>query len=164
MFEENIGLAYYIAYSYFKYSNSLTFQDYEDLKQEAIIELWKASLDYKDIGYKFQTYANKRIRRRLYHVLNKIPINISRTEKEAYTVDFDKNIMLEEISKALDKINIDNIKTVRSDLGKYATILKLEGATDTEIARLLNSNSSNVKRSIETTINRLKIILRIKES
>ena len=164
MFEENIGLAYYIAYSYFKHSNSLTFQDYEDLEQEAIIELWKASLDYKDIGYKFQTYANKRIRRRLYHVLNKTPINISRTEKEAYTVDFDKNIMLEEISKALDKINIDNIKTVRSDLGKYATILKLEGATDTEIARLLNSNSSNVKRSIETTINRLKIILIIKES
>ena len=164
MFEENIGLAYYIAYSCFKHSNNLTFQDYEDLKQEAIIELWKASLGYKGIGYKFQTYANKRIRRRLYHVLNKIPINISRTEKEAYTVDFDKNIMLEEISKALDKINIDNIKTVRSDLGKYATILKLEGATDTEIARLLNSNSSNVKRSIETTINRLKIILRIKES
>ena len=85
-------------------------------------------------------------------------------EKEAYTVDFDKNIMLEEISKALDKINIDNIKTVRSDLGKYATILKLEGATDAEIARLLNSNSSNVKRSIETTIKRLHKILKIKES
>ena len=164
MFEENIGLAYYIAYSYFKYSNSLTFQDYEDLKQEAVIELWKASNDYIDIGYKFQTYANKRIRRRLYYVLNKIPINISRIEKEAYTVDFDKNIMLEEISKALDKINIDNIKTVRSDLGKYATILKLEGATDAEIARLLNSNSSNVKRSIETTIKRLHKILKIKES
>ena len=161
MFEENIGLAYYIAYSYFKHSNSLTFQDYEDLKQEAIIELWKASLDYKDIGYKFQTYANKRIRRRLYHVLNKMPINISRAEKEAYTVDFDKNIMLEEISKALDKINIDNIKTVRSDLGKYATILKLEGATDTEIARILGSHPSNIKRSIEITIKRLQKILSV---
>ena len=164
MFEKNIGLAKYIAYSYYKLNDNFTYEDYEDLKQEAIIELWKASLDYKDIGYKFQTYANKRIRRRLYYVLNKIPINISRIEKEAYIVDFDKNIMLEEISKALDKINIDNIKTVRSDLGKYATILKLEGATDAEIARLLNSNSSNVKRSIETTIKRLHKILKIKES
>ena len=164
MFEENIGLAYYIAYSYFKHSNSLTFQDYEDLKQEAIIELWKASLDYKDIGYKFQTYANKRIRRRLYHVLNSKRVITQDNIKGTYEVDFDKNLMLEEISKALDKINIDNIKTVRSDLGKYATILKLEGATDTEIARLLNSNNSNVKRSIETTIKRLHKILKIKES
>ena len=164
MFKENIGLAKYIAYSYYKLNDNFTYEDYEDLKQEAMIELWKSSTDYVDIGYKFQTYANKRIRRRLYHVLNKIPINISSVREETYTVDFDKNIMLEEISKALDKINIDNIKTVRSDLGKYATILKLEGATDTEIARLLNSNSSNVKRSIETTIKRLHKILKIKES
>ena len=164
MFEENIGLAKYIAYSYYKLNGNFTYEDYEDLKQEAMIELWKSSTDYKDIGYKFQTYANKRIRRRLYHILNsKRAINQDNI-KEAYTVDFDKNIMLEEISKALDKINIDNIKTVRSDLGKYATILKLEGATDTEIARLLNSNSSNVKRSIETTIKRLHKILKIKES
>ena len=161
MFEENVGLAKYIAYSYYKLNDNFTYEDYEDLKQEAIIELWKASIDYKDIGYKFQTYANKRIRRRLYHVLNNISINISSAKEEAYTVDFDKNIMLEEISKALDKINIDNIKTVRSDLGKYATILKLEGATDTEIAKLLNSNASNVKRSIETTIKRLQKILKI---
>ena len=160
MFEENIGLAYHIAYSYFEINN-LTYEDYEDLKQEAIIELWKASNDYVDIGYKFQTYANKRIRRRLYHVLNNISINISSVKEEAYTVDFDKNIMLEEISKALDKINIDNIKTVRSDLGKYATILKLEGATDTEIAKILGSNPSNIKRSIETTIKRLQKILKI---
>ena len=161
MFEENVGLAKYIAYSYYKLNDNFTYEDYEDLKQEAIIELWKASNDYVDIGYKFQTYANKRIRRRLYHVLNNISINISSVKEEAYTVDFDKNIMLEEISKALDKINIDNIKTVRSDLGKYATILKLEGATDTEIAKLLNSNASNVKRSIETTIKRLHKILKI---
>ena len=161
MFEENVGLAKYIAYSCYKLNDNFTYEDYEDLKQEAIIELWKASNDYVDIGYKFQTYANKRIRRRLYHVLNNISINISSVKEEAYTVDFDKNIMLEEISKALDKINIDNIKTVRSDLGKYATILKLEGATDTEIAKLLNSNASNVKRSIETTIKRLQKILKI---
>ena len=161
MFEENVGLAKYIAYSCYKLNDNFTYEDYEDLKQEAIIELWKASNDYVDIGYKFQTYANKRIRRRLYHVLNNISINISSVKEEAYTVDFDKNIMLEEISKALDKINIDNIKTVRSDLGKYATILKLEGATDTEIAKILGSNPSNIKRSIEITIKRLQKILKI---
>ena len=164
MFKENIGLAKYIAYSYYKLNDNFTYEDYEDLKQEAMIELWKSSIDYIDMGYKFQTYANKRIRRRLYHILNSKRLTTQDNIKETYEVDFDKNIMLEEISKALDKINIDNIKTVRSDLGKYATILKLEGATDTEIARLLNSNSSNVKRSIETTIKRLHKILKIKES
>ena len=164
MFKENIGLAKYIAYSYYKLNDNFTYEDYEDLKQEAMIELWKSSIDYIDLGYKFQTYANKRIRRRLYHILNSKRLTTQDNIKETYEVDFDKNIMLEEISKALDKINIDNIKTVRSDLGKYATILKLEGATDTEIARLLNSNSSNVKRSIETTIKRLHKILKIKES
>ena len=70
MFKENIGLAKYIAYSYYKLNDNFTYEDYEDLKQEAIIELWKSSNDYVDIGYKFQTYANKRIRRRLYHILN----------------------------------------------------------------------------------------------
>ena len=108
MFKENIGLAKYIAYSYYKLNDNFTYEDYEDLKQEAIIELWKASIDYKDIGYKFQTYANKRIRRRLYHVLNSKRVITQDNIKEAYEVDFDKNLMLCEISQALDKIKVDN--------------------------------------------------------
>ena len=162
MFKENIGLAKYIAYSYYKLNDNFTYEDYEDLKQEAIIELWKASIDYKDIGYKFQTYANKRIRRRLYHVLNNRKLTTQDSEKEAYEVDFDKNLMLCEISNALDKIKIDN-SYVKSDIGKYATILKLEGATDTEIAKILGSHPSNVRRSIEITIKRLQKILKIEE-
>ena len=160
MFKENIGLAKYIAYSYYKLNDNFTYEDYEDLKQEAIIELWKSSADYKDIGYKFQTYANKRIRRRLYHILNSKRVITQDNIKEVYEVDFDKNLMLWEISNALDKIKIDN-SCVKSDIGKYATILKLEGATDTEIAKILNSHPSNIKRSIEITIKRLQKILKI---
>ena len=162
MFKENIGLAKYIAYSYYKLNDNFTYEDYEDLKQEAIIELWKASIDYKNIGYKFQTYANKRIRRRLYHILNSKRIITQDNIKEVYEVDFDKNLMLCEISQALDKIKTDN-SYVKSDIGKYATILKLEGATDTEIAKILGSHPSNIKRSIEITIKRLQKILKIKE-
>ena len=160
MFEKNIGLAKYIAYSYYKLNNNLTYEDYEDLKQEAVIELWKSSNDYIDIGYKFQTYANKRIRRRLYHILNSKRVITQDNIKEVYEVDFDKNLMLWEISNALDKIKINN-SYVKSDIGKYATILKLEGATDTEIAKILGSNPSNIKRSIEITIKRLQKILKI---
>ena len=162
MFKENIGLAKYIAYSYYKLNDNFTYEDYEDLKQEAMIELWKSSTDYKDIGYKFQTYANKRIRRRLYHILNSKRVITQDNIKEVYEVDFDKNLMLCEISNALDKIKVDN-SYVKSDIGKYATILKLEGATDTEIAKILGSNPSNVKRSIEITIKRLQKILKIEE-
>ena len=162
MFKENIGLAKYIAYSYYKLNDNFTYEDYEDLKQEAMIELWKSSTDYKDIGYKFQTYANKRIRRRLYHILNSKRVITQDNEKEAYEVDFDKNLMLCEISNALDKIKVDN-SYVKSDIGKYATILKLEGATDTEIAKTLGSHPSNIKRSIEITIKRLQKILKIEE-
>ena len=160
MFKENIGLAKYIAYSYYKLNDNFTYEDYEDLKQEAMIELWKSSVDYVDIGYKFQTYANKRIRRRLYHILNSKRIITQDNIKGAYEVDFDKNLMLCEISQALDKIKVDN-SCVKSDIGKYATILKLEGATDTEIAKILGSNPSNIKRSIEITIKRLQKILKI---
>ena len=160
MFKENIGLAKYIAYSYYKLNDNFTYEDYEDLKQEAMIELWKASIDYKNMGYKFQTYANKRIRRRLYHVLNSKRVITQDNIKEVYEVDFDKNLMLCEISNALDKIKVDN-SYVKSDIGKYATILKLEGATDTEIAKVLGSNPSNIKRSIEITIKRLQKILKI---
>ena len=162
MFKENIGLAKYIAYSYYKLNDNFTYEDYEDLKQEAMIELWKASIDYKNIGYKFQTYANKRIRRRLYHVLNSKRVATQDNIKEAYEVDFDKNLMLCEISNALDKIKVNN-SYVKSDIGKYATILKLEGATDTEIAKILGSSPSNIKRSIEITIKRLQKILKIEE-
>ena len=162
MFEKNIGLAKYIAYSYYKLNNNLTYEDYEDLKQEAIIELWKSSNDYVDIGYKFQTYANKRIRRRLHHILNSKRIITQDNIKGAYEVDFDKNLMLCEISNALDKIKVGN-SYVKSDIGKYATILKLEGATDTEIAKILGSHPSNIKRSIEITIKRLQKILKIEE-
>ena len=162
MFEKNIGLAKYIAYSYYKLNDNFTYEDYEDLKQEAIIELWRSSNDYVDIGYKFQTYANKRIRRRLYHILNSKRVITQDNIKEVYEVDFDKNLMLWEISNALDKIKINN-SYVKSDIGKYATILKLEGATDTEIAKILGSNPSNIKRSIEITIKRLQKILKIEE-
>ena len=160
MFKENIGLAKYIAYSYYKLNNNFSYEDYEDLKQEAMIELWKSSVDYVDMGYKFQTYANKRIRRRLYHVLNSKRVITQDNIKEVYEVDFDKNLMLCEISNALDKIKVDN-SYVKSDIGKYATILKLEGATDTEIAKILSSHPSNIKRSIETTVKRLQKILKI---
>ena len=160
MFKENIGLAKYIAYSYYKLNDNFTYEDYEDLKQEAMIELWKSSIDYKNMGYKFQTYANKRIRRRLYHILNSKRIITQDNIKGAYEVDFDKNLMLCEISNALDKIKVDN-SYVKSDIGKYATILKLEGASDTEIAKILGSNPSNIKRSIEITIKRLQKILKI---
>ena len=162
MFKENIGLAKYIAYSYYKLNDNFTYEDYEDLKQEAMIELWKSSNDYVDIGYKFQTYANKRIRRRLYHILNSKRVITQDNIKEVYEVDFDKNLMLWEISNALDKIKVDN-SYVKSDIGKYATILKLEGATDTEIAKILGSHPSNIKRSIEITIKRLQKILKIEE-
>ena len=162
MFKENIGLAKYIAYSYYKLNDNFTYEDYEDLKQEAIIELWKSSIDYVDIGYKFQTYANKRIRRRLYHILNSKRVIAQDNIKGTYEVDFDKNLMLWEISNALDKIKINN-SYVKSDIGKYATILKLEGATDTEIAKILSSHPSNIKRSIEITIKRLQKILKIEE-
>ena len=162
MFKENIGLAKYIAYSYYKLNDNFTYEDYEDLKQEAMIELWKSSTDYVDIGYKFQTYANKRIRRRLYHILNSRKLITQDNIKEIYEVDFDKNLMLCEISNALDKIKVDN-SYVKSDIGKYATILKLEGATDTEIAKILGSHPSNIKRSIEITIKRLQKILKIEE-
>ena len=60
----------------------------------------------------------------------------------------------------IDKIKADN-SYVKSDIGKYATILKLEGATDTEIAKILGSHPSNIKRSIEITIKRLQKILKI---
>ena len=162
MFEKNIGLAKYLDYSYYKLNDNFTYEDYEDLKQEAMIELWKSSYDYVDIGYKFQTYANKRIRRRLYHILNSKRVIAQDSIKGSYEVDFDKNLMLCEISNALDKIKVDN-SYVKSDIGKYATILKLEGATDTEIAKILSSHPSNIKRSIETTIKRLQKILKIEE-
>ena len=124
MFKENIGLAKYIAYSYYKLNDNFTYEDYEDLKQEAIIELWKSSIDYVDIGYKFQTYANKRIRRRLYHILNSKRVITQDNIKEVYEVEEiqSQERSIDEICAELDQV----IYELKRDIKEKEAAIKAE--------------------------------------
>ena len=159
-------LADTIAYRLYE-ENELTLEDLKDLKQEAYISLWKAEQTFVDKGKSFKNYAGTLIKRRLiYYIkyfMQKHKIKEDKLEDiHIYNVDYDNSIKLEQVSKALDLIKVDG-DYVKSDIGKYATILALDGFTLTEIANTLGSHPSNVKKAIEITIKRLQIILNIKE-
>jgi len=68
IFEENIRMAYHIASKF----TPNTIVDMEDIKQLALIGLYKASQNYKDsLGFKFSTYAYKVMRNEILKELSK---------------------------------------------------------------------------------------------
>lgn len=158
MFEKNIGLATYIAQNYFfKYEEFLVYEDLIDLIQEAHIELWKSEKDYKDIGFKFQTYATKRIKRRLYRLIKNKLTNISLNEFDFNKIEYIENFrnidMKISLSEAFNKISF----TDNDDL--IALIFHLEGDSNREIAKYLNVSDMQASRLVKRNLNKLKQIL-----
>ncbi|MFA7109471.1 MAG: sigma-70 family RNA polymerase sigma factor [Sphaerochaetaceae bacterium] len=66
LFKNNQGLVYYTLKHYYPY---LTKDD--DAIQTALISLWKASENYREIGFTFSTYAIQSIRRNINRYLKK---------------------------------------------------------------------------------------------
>ena len=158
MFEKNIGLAKYIARNYFiRYEEFLNYEDLEDLKQEAIIELWKSEKSYKDIGYKFQTYATKRVKRRIYRLINNKISNNNFYEFDFNSISFNPNYehidMKISLSEAFNKLEFND----KDDL--IALTFHLEGDSNREIAKYLNVSDMQTSRLVKRNLDKLKKII-----
>lgn len=179
MVREYKWLADTIAFNYYKQYN-LSNADLEDLKQEGYICIWIAKKQFKKGKASFKNYAAAIINNRFKTLINQnkdLASTVKLEETEKYEVDYFKNLIINEdealreyekynklqsIYYALDKIEVGKYK-VKSDIGKYAFTLALEGLTDVEIANILKSDRSNVKKAINTTIKRIQRILNLKE-
>lgn len=179
MISEYKWLADTIALNYYKQYN-LSNADLEDLKQEGYICIWIAKRQFKEGKASFKNYAATIINNRFKTLINQnkdLASTVKLEESEKYEVDYFENLIineeealkeydnhskLQQIYWALDKIEVGKYK-VKSDIGKYAFTLALEGLTEVEIANILKSDRSNVRKAINTTIKRIQRILNLKE-
>lgn len=110
-FKDNIGLVKYIAdklYTKIKNINPNTYLEKEDLIQEGLIGLYKATKLYNPKKYtKFSTYAYKSIHNELYKYINKIA-----GYKNNLIVKPDTLKLCNKISKYMDENETNNIEDI----------------------------------------------------
>lgn len=153
MFKANMGIAYKIANTYrINYS-----KEYEDIKQVALLGLWKAVLTFKHT-HAFSTYA--------YPVIsNEINSYLRKDKKEEKDISMETVVtdnitiadMLEEKENCIKKIEDEEeirelkerflqILNTLKQREKTICLLMLKGKTQREIAKQVNYSRANVQR------------------
>lgn len=158
MFDQNIKLAYKIANDYLiNYS-----KEYEDIKQLALIGLWRAVLLYNKTS-KFSSFAGAVIRNEINKYLQQI--NKNRTislEKEInedgltlkeIVVNFDNDIENSEKRMLLEQLIV---KTKLTKQEKKVLSLLLEEKRQKEIGRKLKISHQRVSEVKRTAIRKIR--------
>lgn len=157
MFEKNIGLAYKAASRYIINHS----WEIEDIKQVALIGLWKAVLTFKNT-YAFSTYAYKVI-------LNEINLYLRKNKKREQEISIntsinDDRLTIEDtlqsednIEKTLDKIEIlifiSNIHFTDREKEVYDLLKK--GYRQAQISRMLNLSKQRVSKIQEQIMEKI---------
>lgn len=137
LFEQNQPLAYSILWNRFP-----TFALDEDIKQEALLGLWKACLSWDAMKGKFSTYATRCILNQIYQYLRKqVPTN-KQVSLESVIPGLDKLTLADMLEESIPSIRDERIalKELLSGLSPKETQLvqaRLDGKTQAEIAELL---------------------------
>ena len=142
MFNKNINIAYKIANRYLvNYAN-----EYEDIKQVALMGLWKAVLTFNDT-HAFSTYAYTVISNEINMYLrtikkNNSTISLKQEVKENITLEdilADKNNYIEKLENSLDIENyIVQIKNSKlKEKEKIVFELSLRGYKQDKIAKII---------------------------
>jgi RNA polymerase sporulation-specific sigma factor len=153
MFNQNINLAYKVASKYLINYPS----EYEDIKQIALLGLWKAVLNFdKSKGFAFSTFAyriifneiNMYIRRPLKHITNIIslqtPINENTILEDVLADDFDitDNLEYQEIQKIKN-----NVLNKLSDKTRQIYLELENGQTQQQVADKFNLSQAYISRT-----------------
>lgn len=162
MFNKNINIAYKIANRYLiNYAN-----EYEDIKQVALMGLWKSVLTFKNT-YAFSTYAYTVISNEINWYLRTIKknnntISLKQEIKENITLEdilSDKNNYIEELENSLDIenyiIQIKNSKLKRKE--KMVFELSLRGYKQDRIAKIIGCSQPQVSRLIKKIRKRISL-------
>ena len=162
MFNKNTNIAYKIANRYLvNYAN-----EYEDIKQVALMGLWKAVLTFNDT-HAFSTYAYTVISNEINMYLrtikkNNSTISLKQEVKENITLEdilADKNNYIEKLENNLDIENyISQIRNSKLK-GKEKTVfeLTLKGYKQRQIAKITGCSQPQVSRLIKKLRKRISL-------
>lgn len=160
MFEKNIRIAYKIANRY--KINYLS--EYEDIKQMALLGLWKAVLTFKNT-HAFSTYAYVVIANEINHYLRKCK-RVKDLNVSINTIVFD-DLTLEDILKGEDNIEelLENIvflelgqklNTIQfTDTERKVIELSRKGRTQSQIAKELKTSQPRISRMKKNIKNKI---------
>lgn len=152
IFNKNIKIAYKVAY---KYQNCGI--EFDELEQLCLLGLWKAIITYRKESSALSTYAYSVIRNEICmylrknkkHALNKhlsdiVVDNITLEEVIAddndHMGELERKIYIEDYIKKLKKASLKERKIID---------LKIKGATQQDIAKILNISQPQVSRTIK---------------
>lgn len=163
--EDNIKLAYSVAWKYYPMvSTHIEFDDVLSICYEGLINA--AKLYDSDMGYAFSTYAYISIRNTLLcrfrhyqikYCSNSISLNSTTDEGVLIADTISSDFDLEETVS--NKLIIDNLYKYIDELPKDLQLvirLKLEGATQIQIAKKLNITQPGVSRKYIKALNMLR--------
>ena len=137
LFEENIRMAYHVASRF----TPNTIVDVDDIRQLALIGLYKACLNYKDgLGFKFSTYAYKVMRNEILKELTKHNVYDSIEEMEYDVADESCNPEEEYIG------SLQRFSSVLTDQEYKVVLLTVQGYSQNEISLRLNLSQSQISR------------------
>lgn len=150
IFEENIRMAYHIASKF----TPNTIVDMEDIKQLALIGLYKACQNYKDgLGFKFSTYAYKVMRNEILKELTKHNVYDSIDEMEYDVVDESCNPEEEYIG------SLQRFSSVLTNQEYEVVLLTVQGYSQNEISLRLSLSQSQISRIFIRAKKKIKEVL-----
>ena len=162
MFNKNIKIAYKIANRYLiNYAN-----EYEDIKQLALMGLWKAVSTF-DNTHAFSTYAYTVISNEINCYLRTVKkhyntISLKQEIKEDITLEdvlADKNNYIEKLENSLDIENyISQIRNSKlNEKEKMVFELSLKGYRQDKIAKIVGYSQPHVSRTIKKLRTKIKL-------
>ena len=162
MFNKNIRIAYKIANRYLTNYAS----EYEDIKQIALMGLWKAVLTFNN-KYAFSTYAYRVISNEINYYLrtvkkNHSTISLKQEIKENMTLEdvlADENNYIEKLENNLDTENcISQIRNSKlKEKEKTVFELTLKGYKQRQIAKITGCSQAEVSRKIKGLRTKVKL-------
>lgn len=162
MFNKNIKIAYKIANRYLiNYAN-----EYEDIKQIALMGLWKAVSTF-DNTHAFSTYGYTVISNEINCYLRTVKkhyntISLKQEIKEDITLEdvlADKNNYIEKLENSLDIENyISQIRNSKlNEKEKMVFELTLKGYKQRQIAKIIGCSQAEVSRKIRKLRTKIKL-------
>ena len=162
MFNKNIKIAYKIANRYLTNYAS----EYEDIKQIALMGLWKAVSTF-DNTHVFSTYAYTVISNEINYYLRTVKknyntISLKQEIKENITLEdilADKNNYIEKLENSLAIENyISQIRNSKlNEKEKMVFELSLKGYKQRQIAKIIGCSQTEVSRKIRKLRTKIKL-------
>lgn len=150
MFEENIRMAYHIASKF----TPNVIVDTDDIKQLALIGLYKASQNYKDsLGFTFSTYAYKVMRNEILKELSKHNICDSIDEMEYDVADENCNPEEEYVN------SLKRFESILTSQEHEVILFTMQGYSQKEISLRLNLSQSQISRIFIKAKKKIKEVL-----